>query len=111
MLSSGAARAAELATPKVVNKIDAVTPTNQQLPSVKVSQCLLPTVETRLFASSNGGTNEARNQLALQRLACAGLKVQNPAIVSRQYLRFAGTDSQRASDLQNIATGAIAAPL
>ena len=55
-----------------------------------------------------GGSNE-RNQLALDRLACAGFKVNNPLITTRQYLRFAGTDSQRASDLQNIATGAIKA--
>ncbi|MGP4789209.1 LD-carboxypeptidase [Psychrobacter sp. 1Y11] len=76
----------------------------------QISQCIKPTIETRLFASSNVGSRDARNQLALQRVACAGLQVQNPEIVSRQYLRFAGTDSQRASDLQNIATGAISAP-
>ncbi|MFC6203522.1 LD-carboxypeptidase [Psychrobacter urativorans] len=74
------------------------------------SQCLNPSIETRLFASSNVGANEVRNQLALQRMACAGFKIQNPEITERQYLRFAGTDSQRASDLQNIASGAIAAP-
>lgn len=72
--------------------------------------CIMPTIETRLFASSNVGTNNNRNQLALQRMACAGFKIDNPAITDRQYLRFAGTDSQRASDLQNIATGAIEAP-
>lgn len=72
--------------------------------------CMTPTIETRLFASSNVGGSDERNQLALDRVACAGFKVSNPTITSRQYLRFAGTDSQRASDLQNIATGAIAAP-
>ncbi|MGO2232385.1 LD-carboxypeptidase [Psychrobacter sp.] len=72
--------------------------------------CIAPSIETRLFASSNVGGSNERIQLALQRLACAGFKVDNPAITSRQYLRFAGTDSQRASDLQNIATGAIEAP-
>ncbi|WP_201526826.1 LD-carboxypeptidase [Psychrobacter frigidicola] len=72
--------------------------------------CIAASIETRLFASSNIGSDDARNQLALQRLACAGFKIQNPDITSRQYLRFAGTDGQRASDLQNIATGAIAAP-
>ena len=72
--------------------------------------CITPTIETRLFASSNVGTNNNRNQLALQRMACAGFKIDNPAITDRQYLRFAGTDSQRASDLRNIATGAIEAP-
>jgi muramoyltetrapeptide carboxypeptidase len=74
------------------------------------ASCIVPSIETRLFASSNGGGNDTRNESALERLACAGFKVANPTIVSRQYLRFAGTDSQRASDLQNIATGAIAAP-
>lgn len=74
------------------------------------TSCIAPTIETQLFASSNVGGSDERNQLALDRLACAGFKVDNPAITSRQYLRFAGTDSQRASDLQNIATGAIAAP-
>lgn len=78
--------------------------------AVQSSECTMPSIETRLFASSNVGYDETRNEAALQRVACAGFKVQNPEIVSRQYLRFAGTDSQRASDLQNIATGAIAAP-
>ncbi|WP_201589000.1 LD-carboxypeptidase [Psychrobacter pulmonis] len=72
--------------------------------------CIVPTIETRLFASSNVGGSNERNELALERLACAGFKVDNPATTKRQYLRFAGTDSQRASDLQNIATGAIKAP-
>ena len=76
----------------------------------QTSQCIKPTIETRLFASSNVGSHDARNQLALQRVACAGLQVQNPEVARRQYLRFAGTDAQRASDLQNIATGAISAP-
>ncbi len=74
------------------------------------STCIVPTIETRLFASSNVGGSNERNQLALERLDCAGFKVHNPAITERQYLRFAGTDTQRASDLQNIATGAVAAP-
>ena len=72
--------------------------------------CITPNIETRLFASSNVGGSDERNELALERLACAGFKVDNPAITKRQYLRFAGTDSQRASDLQNIATGAIRSP-
>ena len=86
----------------------------QQSPSSQILQaqtnCITPSIETRLFASSNVGGSNERNQLALDRMACAGFKVDNPAITKRQYLRFAGTDSQRASDLQNIATGAIAAP-
>ena len=74
------------------------------------TSCITPNIETRLFASSNVGGSDERSQLALDRMACAGFKVDNPAITKRQYLRFAGTDSQRASDLQNIATGAIKAP-
>ncbi|MBP2280510.1 muramoyltetrapeptide carboxypeptidase [Psychrobacter sp. PL19] len=89
-----------------------VTVEDKPSPQVLVprAHCIVPNIETRLFASSNVGNNDARNQLALARMACAGFKVANSAIVSRQYLRFAGTDSQRASDLQNIATGAIAVP-
>jgi len=79
-------------------------------PSLTQTRCITPTIETRLFASSNVGGSDDRNQLALERMACAGFKVNNPTITNRQYLRFAGTDSQRASDLQNLATGAIAAP-
>ncbi|MGP9491848.1 LD-carboxypeptidase [Psychrobacter sp. AOP7-B1-24] len=85
-----------------------LSPTPQA--SLTQTTCIMPTIETRLFASSNVGGSEDRIQLALERMACAGFKVNNPAITNRQYLRFAGTDSQRASDLQNIATGAIAAP-
>ncbi|MFT5121055.1 MAG: muramoyltetrapeptide carboxypeptidase, partial [Psychrobacter glaciei] len=96
--------------------------TKDDLPSGQTSQqaaaetlqaqtsCITPNIETRLFASSNVGGSDERNELALDRMACAGFKVDNPTITKRQYLRFAGTDSQRASDLQNIATGAIAAP-
>ncbi|NYR10174.1 LD-carboxypeptidase [Psychrobacter sp. BI730] len=78
--------------------------------SLTQTSCITPTIETRLFASSNVGGSDERNQLALDRVVCAGFKVENPAITNRQYLRFAGTDSQRASDFQNLATGAIAAP-
>ncbi|WP_201591324.1 LD-carboxypeptidase [Psychrobacter fozii] len=78
--------------------------------SLTQTSCIAPMIETRLFASSNVGGSDDRTQLALDRVACAGFKVNNPTITNRQYLRFAGTDSQRASDLQNIATGAIAAP-
>ncbi|WP_372843879.1 LD-carboxypeptidase [Psychrobacter sp.] len=72
--------------------------------------CITASIETRIFASSNVGGSDERNQLALDRMACAGFKVENPSIINRQYLRFAGTDLQRASDFQNLATGAIAAP-
>lgn len=106
----------------IVDKNSSTSLTKDDLPTALVQEevssearrpqmsCMTPTIETRLFASSNVGGSDERNQLALDRVACAGFKVSNPTITSRQYLRFAGTDSQRASDLQNIATGAIAAP-
>lgn len=105
---------AETDSPKALTKDDlpVVTTDNDALSTMSTAtkRCITPSIETRLFASSNVGTNNTRNQLALQRMACAGFKIDNPAITDRQYLRFAGTDSQRASDLQNLATGAIAAP-
>lgn len=106
-------------TDKTSDKNDSMQLTKDDLPTALTdvnrsiaskSRCIHPTIETRLFASSNVGGSHERNQLALERLACTGFDVHNPAITERQYLRFAGTDTQRASDLQNIATGAIAAP-
>ena len=107
------------ATDKTSDKNNSMQLTKDDLPTAlsdgnhsiaSKSRCINPTIETRLFASSNVGGSNERNQLALERMACAGFEVHNPAITERQYLRFAGTDTQRASDLQNIATGAIAAP-
>ncbi|MGO2386045.1 MAG: twin-arginine translocation signal domain-containing protein, partial [Psychrobacter sp.] len=46
--------------------------------SLTQSSCIKPTIKTRLFASSNVGGSEDRNQLALDRVACAGFKVENP---------------------------------
>ncbi|WP_296405062.1 LD-carboxypeptidase [Psychrobacter sp.] len=75
-----------------------------------LSKSKVPTIPTRIFSSSNTGDDDTRNELGLQRLSCAGFDIQNPEITRRQYLRFGGTDQQRVSDLQNIATGAIVAP-
>ncbi|WP_438012382.1 LD-carboxypeptidase [Psychrobacter raelei] len=72
--------------------------------------CITPTISTRIFASSNTGVDEARNVLGLQRLTCAGFDIKNPEVLRRRYLRFGGTDQQRISDLQNMATGAIEVP-
>ncbi|WP_227429294.1 LD-carboxypeptidase [Psychrobacter sp. I-STPA6b] len=76
----------------------------------KNKTCYPASISTRLFACSNVGTDLQRNQVALKRLMCAGFDIANPDIVQRQFLRFAGTDAQRASDLQNIATGGVMAP-
>ena len=79
-------------------------------PVIDMSHCKLPTIPTRIFASSNTGVDDSRNTLGLQRLTCAGFDIQNPEVTRRQYLRFGGTDQQRASDLQNMATGAVEVP-
>ena len=91
--------------------VTATEENNNSIGSIKnLSQCKSPSIPTRIFASSNTGVDDSRNVLGLQRLTCAGFDVQNPEISRRQYLRFGGTDQQRASDLQNMATGAIAVP-
>ncbi|WP_230657577.1 LD-carboxypeptidase [Psychrobacter sp. I-STPA10] len=101
-------RAASSAVSPVIkseSRLSKVTTSNQDN-----TTCYPASIATRLFACSNVGADLQRNQLALQRLMCAGFDIANPEIVQRQFLRFAGTDRQRASDLQNIATGGIAAP-
>jgi len=83
---------------------------DKTVPVIDMSHCKLPTIPTRIFASSNTGVDDSRNTLGLQRLTCAGFDIQNPEVTRRQYLRFGGTDQQRASDLQNMATGAVEVP-
>ena len=62
------------------------------LPQTSLTQtsCITPTIETRLFASSNVGGSNERNQLALERMACAGFKVDNPAITQAAVFAFCG---------------------
>ncbi|HBH34426.1 MAG TPA: LD-carboxypeptidase, partial [Psychrobacter sp.] len=83
---------------------------DKTVPVIDMSHCKLPTIPTRIFASSNTGVDDSRNTLGLQRLTCAGFDIRNPEVTRRQYLRFGGTDQQRASDLQNMATGAVEVP-
>lgn len=61
-------------------------------------------IDTKIFASSGIGLNQNHQNLAIHRLTEAGFLLRNPEVVNRRFLRFAGTDKQRASDLQNIAT-------
>lgn len=105
-----AASGGAIASPIVTTPMTVSVSKVPSQPAIVASSCSTATIPTRLFASSNVGQDESRNQLSLQRLSCAGFDVQNPEITRRQYLRFAGTDFQRASDLQNIATGAVVAP-
>jgi len=106
---TGSTTFAKAVTQPLAQSLTNLTPPTAT-PVATSANCLPATIATRLFASSNAGVNDERNQLSLERLSCAGFHIDNPEIVQRQFLRFAGTDSQRASDLQNIATGAIAAP-
>lgn len=64
----------------------------------------------RLFAPSGFIKDYDSISLAISRLQNAGFTVDNIQAAYRQHGRFAGTDNQRASDLQDIATGRAQAP-
>ncbi|MDO5686684.1 MAG: LD-carboxypeptidase [Neisseria sp.] len=64
----------------------------------------------RLFASSGFAPDTTRIDLALNRLAQAGLSVSNTAAAYRRAQRFAGTDAERAADLQDVASGKVPTP-
>lgn len=64
----------------------------------------------RLFAPSGFGKDYAGINLALSRLQNAGFTVDNIKAAYRQSSRFAGTDRERAADLQDIARGRVQAP-
>lgn len=64
----------------------------------------------RLFAPSGFGKDYAGINLAISRLQNAGFTVNNIQAAYRQSGRFAGTDRQRAADLQDIAAGRVQAP-
>lgn len=79
--------------------------------STPTFSCHTPVIATRLFSSSNTSSGmDERNNLAIERLTCAGFDVQNPEVLHRLYYRFGGTDSQRANDFEDIATGRVTAP-
>ena len=50
-------------------------------------------VHLHLVAPSGFGSDEQRNLLAIHRLTQAGFYIDNPEVISRRYLRFAGSDS------------------
>lgn len=64
----------------------------------------------RLFAPSGFIKDWDSVSLAISRLQNAGFTIDNVQAAYRQNGRFAGTDSQRAADLQDIATGRAQAP-
>lgn len=56
-------------------------------------------VKLHLLAPSGFGSDEQRNLLAIHRLTQAGFYVDNPEVINRRYLRFAGDDAARLNDL------------
>lgn len=64
----------------------------------------------RLFAPSGFAPDTARIDMALGRLAQAGFAVSNTAAAYRRSQRFAGTDAERAADLQEVAKGKVPTP-
>lgn len=64
----------------------------------------------RLVAPSGYLPNPERIDIGLQRLQRAGFALENTVALGRRHQRFAGTDAERAADLQEVASGRVAAP-
>lgn len=64
----------------------------------------------RLFACSNYLAHPERIGIGMQRLQSAGFVVDNTAALYRRHQRFAGTDAERAADLQDVALGRASLP-
>ena len=59
-------------------------------------------VPMHLVAPSGFGSDEQRNLLAIDRLTKAGFYIDNPEVIGRRYLRFAGSDNERLGDLSRL---------
>ncbi|MCQ9326541.1 LD-carboxypeptidase [Neisseria dentiae] len=64
----------------------------------------------RVVAPSGFADSAARSEAGLARLHNAGFAVTNQQAAFRRYQRFAGTDSERIADFQDVATGRVATP-
>lgn len=64
----------------------------------------------RVVAPSGFAENPARTETGLTRLYNAGFTVTNQQAGFRRYQRFAGTDSERIADFQDVASGSASAP-
>lgn len=64
----------------------------------------------RLLAPSGYLPDPQRIGIGLQRLQRAGFVLDNTAALGRRHLRFAGTDAERAADLQEVAAGRVPTP-
>lgn len=86
-------------------------------PMVNITPSVMPSKAThqdntimRLFASSGFCEDTNRIQQGITLLSNAGFTLDNIAAAYRRFQRFAGNDSERIADLQNIANGRIATP-
>ena len=64
----------------------------------------------RVVAPSGFAENPGRTETGLTRLYNAGFTVTNQQAGFRRYQRFAGTDSERIADFQDVASGSASAP-
>lgn len=64
----------------------------------------------RVVAPSGFAENASRTETGLTRLYNAGFTVTNQQAGYRRYQRFAGTDSERIADFQDIALGKVSTP-
>ena len=64
----------------------------------------------RIFASSGFCEDPNRIQTGLDHLTAAGFVITNHAAAYRRWQRFAGSDAERATDLQDVATGRVPTP-
>lgn len=64
----------------------------------------------RVVAPSGFADSAARSETGLTRLHNAGFTVTNQQAAFRRYQRFAGSDSERIADFQEVATGRTATP-
>lgn len=64
----------------------------------------------RVVAPSGFAENPARTETGLTRLYNAGFTVTNQQAGFRRYQRFAGTDSERIADFQDVASGSASTP-
>lgn len=106
------AMAGTLALSACATKPQPVKKTTKTMPKEKKMIFVNPDADNtiHLFAPSGYVADGSRIELGLQRLAEAGFAVSNITAAYRRSQRFAGTDQERAADLQSLATGKVPMP-
>lgn len=87
-----------------------VKPTTQAAPSQPNRKQTSGNNVLRIIASSGFAPDPARAQTGISRLQAAGFTVSNEQAVFRRYQRFAGSDAERISDVQDVADGRVPTP-